>query len=221
MTTDLSFAFVALVLLIGFLATTKLLLNIAAQLKFARSFLHKYRQYYTGLGRDESIYTWLLERSVEMQGQMGEYGLATFHPAGSYQHVVNYPMIVAGLPKLRLALRGAYSIHSAMQDAHDIEDYLVRYVGQLKRERRRALRNFFILPIWFPAGIRVLLSTPVWFLQWIGLLSEERASNINKSPVFVTVQALATAITFLSAVVGLIASVEPAAAIVQRLFNPQ
>lgn len=169
---------------------------------------------------DRDTYVWLTLHATRMQAQMGSEGVVTFRPPHANYVVNNYPIIVNSLSELRKCLTDDFLSRGNLPRQYHalIDDALLRHLGTLTEHLRlnaESLRN----PLkWAALGTQWFLYLPLWFMASLGIIRRSSATRFAASAVFRVVAGLATAVGFISAVVGLVTGWEQFASIVRKVF---
>lgn len=170
-------------------------------------------------GRHDT-YEWLMLHATRMQAQMGNEGVVTYRPPHANYVVNNYPIIINSLSELRKYFTddSPYRGNLPRQYHALIDDALLRHQGTLTERLRlnaESLRN----PLkWAARGTQWLLSLPLWFMASLGIISRSSATRFAASPAFRVVAGLATAVGFISAVVGLVTGWEQFISIARKIL---
>jgi len=81
---------------------------------------------------------------------------------------------------------------------------------------QRELRNPII---WFREGIRQILSVPVFFLNWFGIISSRTLNSVKDSLIFKVVSGLIAFVTLVSGVVTIIVGYEDTLKFILKIFR--
>jgi hypothetical protein len=98
-----------------------------------------------------------------------------------------------------------------------LDDALLRYQGSLVERREdclAALRNPFT---WLAVGFRTVLAAPLWLLAALGIVSRSFALRVESSRIYRVLSGTVAAISFLSAVVGLVTGWEQFVAFMRKV----
>ncbi len=89
-----------IVVVIGLLGLLKFIIKIREYdeiYDFGLDFLEHLNNFWESGGHDTQSYTWLINRSHKMQGQMGEFGIAHGYRAPYENHIINNGSRLAGI----------------------------------------------------------------------------------------------------------------------------
>ncbi|MBV5347763.1 hypothetical protein JZU46_06080 [bacterium] len=141
----------------------------------------------------DKLYVWLTKNVDKMQESLGVIGIVQYKPPFSQYAVKNYQMLINTLHQI--SNRTAHN-----DDINLCYHLLVRYVGVLEeaeKSTKKQLRNPFI---WFSEGVRLAVTSPLYLLNWFGLLGSSTAERLSES-------LLARLISGIFALVGFLASI--------------
>ncbi|MEO8460619.1 MAG: hypothetical protein ABI451_08830 [Dokdonella sp.] len=131
----------------------------------------------------------------------------------------NYQIVPNLLAELRKCLSDPLLSHNLLTQYHAmLDDALLRHQGSLAERHssaKAAVRNPFT---WLAVGFRTVLAAPLWFLAALGIVSRSFASRVEASHVYRVLSGTVAAISFISAVVGIVTGWEQFAAIVRKLI---
>ncbi len=212
----------ALLILVGSLSARGALRELDSKREDVNTFLQLLERYRQSQGSDAETYTKLVYMSAKIQSYLGALGVIEYKPPAAQYVLRNYQVVVNELAELKhwLPLDSTFStVMPGQQSADLIRDTLVRYEGVVDELRFRvqdALRNPFSL---LAEGVRWVLSLPVRLLAAFGVLSGAAASKVTGSRAISFASGIIALVSFVSAVVGLVAGWAPFIGILRHLFG--
>ncbi|MBE8564074.1 MULTISPECIES: hypothetical protein [Vibrio] len=193
---------------LGFVSVFRRKLVNNDKIEFVVDFNSKFVTYWNSKGQDRSAFGLLIRHSNKMQNNLGNQGVAAkFKPP--YLNVVyqDYPIIINMLPSLDDALSTPGFMggigDDAVQYAKAIEQTLLRHIGSLEANDETLVKQLRNPVIWLREGIRSVLSLPVHFVSWFGLISATTAIKITSSWIFRFLSGFTGLIGLFSAIMGI------------------
>lgn len=173
---------------------------------FAQSYFGKLKEYISSGGRDSESYSWLTQKSTVMQRQLGRSGImAAYRPPFANFQYQNYPILLNMLPDLRNSLADSYALgRLADQYGATLQEVMIRHIGEvdeIETDQRKLLKNPFI---WLREGIRALLSSPIYLLQWFGLISETATDRVVGNFIFRFISSFVVLVGFIGSVISIV-----------------
>lgn len=188
--------------IIGFTKVLAIRSSISKRLDNTNTYLKRLQDYVASNGQDNISYTWLIEKSTQMQFELGSQGIIDYKPPAAMYYITNYPVIVNLLPELRRALNERHLFDDSLPRDYSImiQEVLIRHIGVLKdnhEESNHWITNPFV---WLREGVKSILLFPFNLLQWVGLASPSFTATLSSNPLMRTFSGLVV-------LVGLIASI--------------
>lgn len=173
---------------------------------FAQLYLGKLKEYIKSGGRDFESYSWLTQKSSVMQRQLGRSGvMAAYRPPFVNFQYQNYPILLNMLPDLRNSLVDSYALgRLADQYSSTLQEVMIRHIGEvdeIESDQRKILKNPII---WLREGIRVLLSSPIYLIQWFGLISETATDRVVDNLIFRFMSSFVVLVGFIGSVISIV-----------------
>lgn len=125
-------------------------------------------------------YQWLLMNANEVESILGGYAIMHWkppmHPPGSYIPTLAITHGLSELSDDRRYLRSSDGFWVRM-----IEDTVVRYLGVVESEIRKAQKEIRSPSAWLRGGIHFMAMAPFLLLRWLNLLSVSRVRAIEEN----------------------------------------
>lgn len=180
--------------------------------EFANKYFKNY-SHLSGLGNlDEEIYVWLTLNVTKIQGDLGTLGVMEYIAPFKAYSISNYQIIINTIPKFRDGSVTNFDVNS-------VDDCLLRYIGDLNGISSETDKNMKNPIIWFREGIREIISVPIFFLNWFGIISNSTVNSIKNSLIFKVIAGLFSLITFFSALVTIIVGYDQIIELINRLLE--
>jgi len=161
---------------------------------------------------DSDLYIWLTMNVSRIQNYTGSFGVMSYKPAFQNYMINKYQIIINTIPKFREG-------QVAKVDAGSVDDCLLRYIGYLEENQKSIQRELRNPIIWFREGIRQILSVPVFFLNWFGIISSRTLNSVKDSLIFKVVSGLIAFVTLVSGVVTIIVGYEDTLKFILKIFR--
>lgn len=161
---------------------------------------------------DNGAYNWLIMNSVKAQDLLQGWGYMNYKPAYKDYYIKDYPLILNTLPKFR-------STDLEMFDLNSVDDSLLRYLGELEVKFRYINQNLFNPIVLFKEGVKEVLSWPILFLVWFGLLNNSTLDSIKHSGIFSFFAGIISLVAFVSGLVTILIGADESIEIIRRIFN--
>ena len=225
-----------LILVIGLLGrlgrfqASSRLRSLQARRTFAIEFANNLGKFVNTNRGDREIYTWLLHRSPRLQAEMGPYAVMNqYRPPFSSVAYTNYQIIVNALPVLARALddndisaglvrRLSPSLDPGKLHFDCMYEAIVRYVGVLDDAGEALQAEASTTSICLRNGARSLVLSPVYFLEWFGLINPFLVARIESSIVSKRLTALFALTTFVASVMTIFVRWKPVREILRTVW---
>jgi hypothetical protein len=196
------------IMLMGFIRVIFFVRKIGQQDKFAEEFLEKLTNYVKSRGSDETSYIWMVYNSTKMQRDIGELGILKYKPAGASYFINDYEVIVNSLSELKRHYSDmTYSFlpRLANETAEMIRETLIRYLGDLDNSKKELIKKLMNPLYIFQEGIQSILLIPFYLFGIAGLGKVSNIYKLSQNKFFKLISGIVFIITFISAIVSLIA----------------
>lgn len=194
---------VSAVAITGFLILLKDFLGLGRRHDFAVEYFDKLDDYIDKRGEDAETYAWLIKRSNRMQNQLSsETHTAVRRKSAGPSQYREAPVIMNLLPEIRSTLHEGTLARGgiAVRYGSSLLQELLRHIGAVEDARKEqlvCLRNPFV---WLREGVRFIVELPVYFLSWLGIMSEEKVRKLVRGAVVRAFAAFVTAVGLIGAI---------------------
>lgn len=161
---------------------------------------------------DFEAYNWLIMNSVKAQEILQGWGYINYKPAFKSYYINNYPIILNTLPKFR-------SNDLEMFDLNSVDDSILRCLGDLEVKFIYVSQNFYNPIVLFKEGVKEVLSWPILFLFWFGLLNDRTLDSIKHSGIFSFFAGIISLVAFISGLVTILIGAEESIEIIKTIIN--
>jgi len=184
------------VLAIGFVEVYRRVRHLAERETFVDEYAKRFdiaaRGVLSGNFDGEAQY-WLTHRLHQMNRELGGRQVIAYRPAFANFYHTEYPVLANTLP-----LMATGRVQAA--DVSFCENIMITHLGALHDLGTQAQRDLRNPLAWLQAGVRTIVTAPVWFAYWSGLM---RYSTLER----VTESWAVRFIGFVALILGLVASV--------------
>jgi hypothetical protein len=179
---------------------------------FANTFLSTYNQFSRNGTIDNEKYIWLTKNVNKIQSDMGPFGVMDFiAPFQTYQ-VKNYQIVVNSIPKFRSQNIDQFEINS-------VDDSLLRYIGNLEEIIKLVQKKLKNPIIGFQEGIQSIISLPLYFLSWFGIISRQLIFKVKDNIIFKLITGITGLVAFISGIVTIIVGKDQTIEFIKKLFH--
>ena len=187
---------------------------------FAIDYRDKFANFLNSGEADSQDYEFLVYHSNKMQANMGPIGRMYRYHDPFVATYSNYPIILNMIPDLNRNLRESLYSEDDNFRAATIRDSIIRYLASLD-DSIEGINSILYNPfVWLREGFQRLLAFPYDFLNFAGLISNERLENALHSKRLQVLGSLMTIISVIGAVMGIIADWNETTAWISRLLGP-
>jgi hypothetical protein len=183
-----------IVLIAGHIVLRKKHRKLCADREFTEEYRDKYnrlvKKYFSTYSRldragqlDGKAYAWLTMKINEMQFMMGYHGIVDYRPAFQNIYLRDYKVLLNTIPKFR-------NDTITESEASFVDDCLLKFLGVLDTGIE-TFRTKYRNPVdCVQYGFRKILSFPIEFLGWFGVISNDAVKKTLGSQVFKIVNGL-------------------------------
>jgi hypothetical protein len=178
----------------------------------ANRYFSTYEKYVQNGTVDRELYIWLTKNVNQIQSDLGHTG--TMHYVGAFQRfqIPNYQVVINTLPKFRDGSVESFDVTST-------EDCLIRYIGDLEIDIK-ALKKQIKNPVtWFKEGFQVIISIPLYMLNWFGILGDRTFYRVMGSVIYKFITGVCGLVAFLSGVVTIIQGKDATITLFKQIFG--
>jgi hypothetical protein len=160
---------------------------------------------------DNEKYIWLTKNVYRIQKILGGMGKMDYTSKYRTYRVQNYEIIVNTLPMFRDG-----NIHDF--DINAVDDCLIRYVGYMEEQINQGKKEIVNPVIWFRQGVQEVLSLPLYFLKWFGILSLPMVIKVTSNIFYKIFAGIVSIITFVATLVTIIQGKDETINFIHSLF---
>jgi hypothetical protein len=209
------------VMLFGFIQVVRRNSRLLSKIKFTNDYRNKFIQFsnqyfetYDRFNRTGNVhgdqYIWLTMNVNKIQNMVGTFGVMTYKPAFQDYMINNYYVIINTIPKFREGPIESFDVNS-------VDDCLLRYLGHLEDLSKDTQKNLRNPIIWFREGFKEIISTPIFLLNWFGIISNKRLSSIKASVFYKIITGLIALVTLVSGIVTIVVGYDQTMTFIKNL----
>ena len=203
-----------LIFVIGFVKILVVLKNTKNDYDFVSDFRNNFfefsNKYFNG-SLDNKLYITLTKDVSEIQRTLGYFGIVHRTEHRQTYIVPQYEVLLNSLPKFRDG-----TIKS--DDAYLTEDCLIRYLGYTEKRIKGIRETLFNPIIWFKMGIQQIVSIPLYFFYWFGILGKDLLFKISNNKVFKIFSGIIALIAFIDFIAKIITGEELIVRFIRDVF---
>jgi hypothetical protein len=140
------------------------------------------------------LYVWLTKNVDKMQQMLGVAGMVHYKPPAEWYVINDYEILINTLAQ----------ISNGTAEGDDIDfcsNLILRLVGALEERKKIINKNLQNPVMWFFEGVRVIITSPLYFLHSFGLLGSSTAEKLSESLFMRFVSGIIAIVGFLASIV--------------------
>jgi len=205
---------------VGFLAINFRRRKLLRRFSFWKEFFTRFKTYVESQDEQKvhEAYAWLIEHSAQMQREMGPLGVVDYSPPGRFDFIRGYQAVINQLLEME-NYRGDFGFDREIFQllVRSYWELLLLYKGELETKIAQLNQEIKNPLIWLREGVRVVLALPIYALNYLGLLSQQRAESVVQSGLFTILSGVGAGLEIVAATVTILAGWEQIVDLVEKM----
>lgn len=189
------------IMILGLISILNKRNTLIGQHKFTSEYLLKFSEFTTSISKSTDVqnksYIWLTKNVDKMQEMIGPAGKVYYKPAFERIVIQDYQILVNTITQLANS-----NVH--MDDLYTCNNLLLRFTGFLENQLEELHREVYNPFVWFFYGVKIILTSPLYFLNWFGILDVSATKNLSESLLTRFASGIVALIGFASSIIAII-----------------
>ena len=212
---------VVLIMILGFIKIFIKVKKMQSDISQCEKYRGKLGEFTDRLSKNDFSYQtfeYLNSKSCIIQEIIGSFGIAAnYKPAYSNYFISNYDIIVNEVNNLLNYHSNRYQ-KGISDSLIMIDSSLSKYIGYAQNKKDKLSKNLLNPFVWIREGIRAIVTFPIFFMYWTGIIEYSHYNKIQNNILFKVIGVIIGTLGFIETLMAIVTGYQPFMNIIKSII---